>query len=91
MQLEVLTPDQELFKGRVDGITLPGLDGYFGILDHHASLISALTEGTVTLKGSKEAEGSLVNKKEGVPESFDFSIQGGMVEVKDNHVILLAD
>lgn len=91
MQLEVLTPDEKLFTGEIDSIILPGIDGYFGILDNHAPIIAALAKGVVTLKGGKNAEGTLVDKKKGVPESFDFDIKGGMVEMKNNKVIVLAD
>ena len=91
MQLEVLTPDQKLFSGEITSITLPGIDGYFGILDNHAPIIAALDKGVVTLNGGKNAEGALVDKKKGIPESFDFEIKGGMVEMKNNKVIVLAD
>ena len=90
MILEVITPDNLLYKGEVDSITLPGIDGYFGILNSHAPLISALGNGAVTIskvanadvegKYSKDASGSA---------SFNFDITGGVVEVLNNKIIVL--
>ena len=37
MLLEVITPDELLFKGSVTHVQLPGLDGSFGVLNNHAS------------------------------------------------------
>ena len=91
MQLEVLTPDQELFNGEIESIVLPGIDGYFGILNNHAPIIAALGKGVVTLNGGKNATGSLVDKKKGIPETFEFDIKGGTVEMNNNKVIVLAD
>ena len=47
MILEVITPDEVLYKGNVSQVILPGLDGSFGILNSHAPLISALAKGSV--------------------------------------------
>ena len=44
MILEVITPDEVLYKGHVSQVILPGLDGSFGILNSHAPLISALAK-----------------------------------------------
>jgi len=45
MILEVITPDEVLYKGNVSQVILPGLAGSFGILNTNAPLISALTKG----------------------------------------------
>ena len=49
MILEVITPDELLYKGNVSQVILPGLDGSFGILNSHAALISALAKGNVRI------------------------------------------
>jgi len=46
-------------------------------LEYHAPIISTLEKGRVKIV-------------EGNTESF-FQIQGGVIEVKDNHVIILAE
>ena len=45
MNLEIITPGKELFKGEVSLVQLPGLDGLFEVLNNHAPLIAALKEG----------------------------------------------
>ena len=77
MYLEILTPEKKVFEGDVTIATFPGADGSFQIMDNHAPLISLLKEGTVEYK-SKEA-------------SKNVTITGGVVEVLNNKIILLAD
>ena len=78
MHLEVITPEQKVFEGEVSITTLPGSDGSFQILNHHAALISALTKGTLSFRTN---EGELREHK----------IEGGVVEVLNNRVIVLAE
>ena len=73
MKLEILSPEQTLFKGDVDVVTLPGTLGRFTILQDHASMISSLKEGLIRIK---PYEG----------EEVELSIKGGFVEVKRNQV-----
>jgi F-type H+-transporting ATPase subunit epsilon len=56
---------------------LPGKDGYMGVLPGHAPLLSIL--GTGTLSYSEGGAKKVLN------------IEGGFVEVFDNHVRVLAD
>lgn len=77
MRLEILTPEKKIFEGDVTIATFPGADGSFQIMEHHAPLISLLKEGVVEYK-SKEA-------------SSNVTITGGVVEVLNNKIILLAD
>lgn len=77
MYLEILTPEKKVFEGDVKIVTFPGTDGSFQVMDNHAPLISLLKEGTVVYKG-KDLNQNL-------------NITGGVVEVLNNKVILLAD
>jgi F-type H+-transporting ATPase subunit epsilon len=77
MHLEILTPEKKVFEGDVTIATFPGADGSFQVMDNHAPLISLLKEGTVEYK-SKES-------------SKNVTITGGVVEVLNNKIILLAD
>jgi len=77
MHLEIQTPEKKVFEGDVTIATFPGADGSFQVMEHHAPLISLLKEGVVEYK-SKEA-------------SSNVTITGGVVEVLNNKVILLAD
>ena len=94
MILEVLTPDEILFSGTVSQVILPGLDGSFGILDSHAPLISALAEGNVQVdqdaEENKSNDGRL-NKEFKTDAQFTFPIKGGVVEVNNNKILVLAE
>ncbi len=79
MQVEIITPDQEVYKGEAYLVQLPGIDGSFEILNNHAPLISALKEGKIKLKKSKESK-----------EEF-YEVKGGVIEVLNNRVIILAE
>ena len=97
MQLEIVTPDKNLFKGEVDYIFCPGSDGSFGILNNHAPIIATLKAGFVKVKiAEKDAMrfddeiGKLVHDNT-VGQEVLFDIGGGVVEVLNNKVILLAE
>lgn len=76
MKLEIITPDKTIFEGEAELVQLPGIDGSFEILNNHAPLISALDTGKIKVKTA------------GV-ESF-YDINGGVIEVLDNKVLILA-
>ena len=40
MMLEILSPEQKLFSGEVESVTLPGTLGEFTVLKRHAPLIA---------------------------------------------------
>lgn len=76
MHLELITPDQTLYEGEVISVKFPGTKGKFETLNNHAALISSLEKGTLSVKTS-----------EGVQ---DFEINGGIVEILNNKIIVLA-
>ena len=77
MNLEIVTPDKTIYKGEADLIQLPGIDGSFEILNNHAPLISALKKGIIKVKLGKS-------------EDF-YEIKGGVIEVLNNKVLVLAE
>lgn len=77
MQLTILTPDKPVFDGTVISVTVPGTLGSFQILKDHAPIISTLEDGQVLIQTTSE-ESSI-------------SIKGGVVEVSNNKIILLAE
>jgi len=97
MQLEIVTPDKNLFKGEVDYVYCPGTHGSFGILNNHAPIIASLKEGQVRIRVADENAvrfdqeiGKLVHDT-AVGAELSFNIEGGVVEVANNKVILLAE
>ena len=78
MVVEIITPDAKLFEGEVKSIKLPGANGGFEILNNHAPIISTLTAGEISIA-----------LDHGQNESFE--IQGGVIEMQNNKIIVLAD
>lgn len=81
MYLEIITPDEKIFEGEVESTTFPGSDGSFQILNGHAPLISSLAAGDVKIV-------SMVDKK---LQETHYAIDGGIVEVLNNKVVVLAE
>ncbi|MFZ4796865.1 MAG: F0F1 ATP synthase subunit epsilon [Bacteroidia bacterium] len=77
MQLDIITADKTLFSGQIEMVTLPGSDGTFQVLKDHAALVSSLIKGQVVVKSTESGN-----------QSFD--IIGGVVEVLNNKVVVLA-
>lgn len=77
MHLEIVTPEKKVFEGEVISVTFPGSDGSFQVLNDHAPIISSLKEGYVVFKDKKSES--------------EVEITGGMVEVLNNKVIVLAE
>ncbi|HEY2931431.1 MAG TPA: F0F1 ATP synthase subunit epsilon [Acidobacteriota bacterium] len=47
IRLEIVSPDRLLFSGDVDEVSVPGVEGYLGILPGHAPLLSELKIGEI--------------------------------------------
>jgi len=50
MNIRVLTPDRIICSTTADEVVLPGVTGQIGVLDGHASLITALDTGLLRIK-----------------------------------------
>jgi F-type H+-transporting ATPase subunit epsilon len=78
MNLEIVTPDRKVYEGEINSIALPGIDGSFQILNNHAPIVSALGTGKMTVIDIEK-------------ETQEFDISGGVVEMNNNKVIVLAE
>lgn len=78
MKLEILTPDSAVYSGKIRSIRVPGTNGSFQVLRDHAPIISTLENGMVTVV---DFQGKFLF----------FEITGGVIEVKMNRIILLAE
>lgn len=76
MKVEVITPDKVLFSGEAISVKLPGSGGSFEALANHAPLISSLDRGDVVVRTASGNE--------------TFAITGGIVEIVNNKVVVLA-
>ncbi len=78
MKLQIITPDKEVFAGEVTLVQVPGSKGSFQVLVNHAPIISTLEAGEVKIIDSSGKTSHL-------------SIGGGVIEVKNNNIIILAE
>jgi F-type H+-transporting ATPase subunit epsilon len=94
MILEIITPENKLYSGEVDMVTLPGVDGSFQLLNNHAPIVSTLAAGTVRITESKssagEAHDSVVRDSRNDKE-LSLEISGGVIEMSKNKAIVLAN
>ena len=77
-QLTILTPERAVFEGAVEYLEAPGTEGYFGVLAHHAGMVTALASGTLKVRHVGGAEDR-------------WQVSGGFFEVSNNKATVLAD
>jgi len=77
-EIEVVAVDHKVYAGPAVSATIPGADGYFGVLTGHAPLIAVLGIGMVT-----------ITPPAGPPVVL--AVSGGFAEVTQTHVTLLAE
>jgi F-type H+-transporting ATPase subunit epsilon len=78
MKIEIITPDRKVYEGEIKSVRVPGKKGSFQVLKDHAPIISTLDKGSVIIIDQ--------DNKEAI-----FEIDGGVIEVKTNRIILLAE
>jgi len=78
VKIEIITPDRKIYTGEIRSVRVPGRKGSFQVLKDHAPIISTLDAGTVIIADDQGTE-------------VRFEITGGVIEVKRNRIILLAD
>jgi F-type H+-transporting ATPase subunit epsilon len=77
LQLEIVTPERQVYSDTVDSVQVPGSEGELGVLPHHAPLVSTLGVGELRFR------------KDGTEESF--AIVGGFLQVRPDRVVVLAE
>ena len=78
LKLELITPNGLIYDGEALSVTLPGSEGEFGVLPHHATLTTLLDTGVIDIeKPDKKIESVVVN--------------WGVVQVDEQKVVVLVD
>ena len=77
LQLEIVTPERQAYSDTVDAVYCPGTEGEFGVLPHHAPLLSTLGVGELRIQKGGEVE--------------FFAIAGGFVQVRPDKVVVMAE
>jgi F-type H+-transporting ATPase subunit epsilon len=96
MQLEIITPESKVFSGEADAVQFPGLDGSFQVLSNHAAIISALSQGEVKVNLTEAFEANdesseLIQADKSDSKVIRIEIKGGVMEMLNNKVIVLAE
>ncbi len=76
-KLQIVTPLRTVFQGTVDSVIAPGLDGYFGVLAHHAPLVAVLGRGNLRIRQARI--------------ETTWRVSEGFIEVSDNQAIVLVE
>ncbi len=78
MNIDIVTPDKKIFSGEIASAVFPGMNGSFGVQENHAALVATMKKGQIKVVDSSNQE-----------QLFD--VNGGVVEVNHNHIIVLAE
>ena len=73
---ELASPESLIFSGEVEHVVMPGAEGEFGVLAHHAPLVAMLRPGILKIIGPNEQQ---------------FVVYGGFAEINSQSVTVLAD
>ena len=78
MKLEILTPEKKLFDGEVKSVQVPGKSGRFEMLNNHMPIVSSLNKGSIKITDSNN-------------NTQEIKINSGVIELKNNSIIILAE
>ena len=95
MNIAILTPEKEIFRGTIKSIKVPGTLGQFQVLRNHAPIVSSLEKGKVEIVTSlgeyryyDDESGNILTAEE-AGRTIIFNITGGFIEVLKNEIVLL--
>ena len=74
---DLVSPEKMIFSGEVEQVDVPGVEGDFGVLAHHAPMIAMIKPGILTVFGGGETQRIVV--------------VGGFAEVNGRGLTVLAD
>jgi F-type H+-transporting ATPase subunit epsilon len=77
-KLEIVTPQRIVYNGSVVSFTAPGTIGSFQVLHNHAPLLSSIGVGQIKVVDDRGQEAR-------------YATSGGFVEVRENHVVTIAE
>jgi len=74
--LSIVTPEKIFYEAEIKSLTVPGSEGYLGVLTNHAPLITALKPGKIEFRDTDDKIHTL-------------AVSGGFLEVSRNKANLL--
>jgi F-type H+-transporting ATPase subunit epsilon len=77
IRVDIVTAERLVFSEDADIVMVPGIEGELGILPHHMPIMTMIKPGEVLIrKGTEE---------------HSLAVSGGFLEVKPDHITILAD
>ena len=76
LNVSVSSPERMLFEGEATQVVAPAVDGFVGILENHAPMMTLLGRGILRLGGAGGER---------------FSVDGGFLQVADDHVRVVTE
>ena len=77
LQFDLVSPERLVVSERVDAVTIPGVEGDFGVLPNHSPVMGMIREG------------ELIVENDGTQRSF--ALAGGFADVTPEGVTVLAE
>ena len=77
LQFDLVSPERLVVSERVDAVTIPGVEGDFGVLPNHSPVMAMIREG------------ELIVEKDGMQRSY--ALAGGFADVTPEGVTVLAE
>ena len=75
---DLVSPERLLLSDQADMVTVPGTEGYMGVMAGHSPVISTLRPGTISVQGASEGDAQ-------------FFIRGGFAEITAGKITVLAE
>ncbi len=78
ISFDLVSPERLLLSEEAEMVTLPGTEGYMGVMAGHEPLVTTLRAGVISVKGGSEGDGR-------------FFVLGGFAEVNPTKLTILAE
>ena len=96
MILEIITPEETIIQAEVNSVQFPGTDGSFQVLNNHAPIVSTLSSGNVKMElvesyRKRDHLHDGIGKDSSNEHILRYEIRGGVMEMSNNKIIVLAD
>jgi F-type H+-transporting ATPase subunit epsilon len=75
---DLVSPERLLLSDSAEMVSLPGTEGYMGVMAGHAPVISTLRPGTIAVQGASGSD-------------LRFFIRGGFAEITASKITVLAE
>ena len=78
LKLSIVTPNGSIFDGNIKSVIMPGINGEFGVIPNHSSLVTTLDVGVIEITNIDATTSAI-------------AINWGYAKVNENSVDILVD